>query len=83
MLLYGTTNADVEEFLFMYDNACMRKKRDDEKASSRFAYLGREARVAYCAKFIDGWSPTEDGKHYEKVCEWIISKHRKSIEPDE
>lgn len=79
----GTKDADVEEFLFMYDNVVMRGKSDEEKAATLFAYLEGDAKSAYRSKFISGWSLSEEGKDYTVVCSWLIEQFRKELDPDE
>lgn len=60
ILFSGEEGAEVEVFLFAYDNFIMRGENEEEKAVCLFSYLYKNARMAYraCLSLVgsDRWS---------------------------
>lgn len=81
----GKCGADVNAFRFPYDNMVISAKKEEDKAACLFHYLDGEARVSYRARFIFGWSLTEELRDYGAVCIWVVvvQQYARAVEHEE
>ena len=65
---------DVKKFFYVYENAIMKNRTEDEKADSLVAYLDGEAYEYYFDSFKKDNAPNEEARSFQKVKIALLEK---------